>query len=275
MGMLVPRERRRAHLDADVVVGLILDDAARTTVRQVRHDGYDVLLSPGVVHELAGAPRRVRRKLFQAALEYCTGFTMWQSPEILAREIAALESNELMPAVPYLPIRELADLQTEAGLIKRLGPFRNTHDKKQDIEALERIAREIRSHPLEPTFEEFLASWTGPIGSLVIRGGVEKGTVKAPDFRNTQDFAKYDKHGLVTVIALLAASLYRRTRNLGKGEGCLSDLGNMVEVAHADIVLTRDKELAACGDLVRSVLEGGRVEIRLVPRPDGSPSKPP
>lgn len=72
---------------------------------------------------------------------------------------------------------------------------------------------------------------------------------------------------MCALLGLVAANLYRRvTGTMRKGEGCLSDLPNLVEVSYGDILLTRDEELVECARLLATVVKDAQPEVRLVPR---------
>ena len=80
--------------------------------------------------------------------------------------------------------------------------------------------------------------------------------------------AVHDKHAIVGYISMYLANAYRkRNGTMRKGDGCLSDLGNLIEVAHADVLLTRDKELYECYQLARTAISNLRPQVRLVPHP--------
>jgi hypothetical protein len=68
-------------------------------------------------------------------------------------------------------------------------------------------------------------------------------------------------------ITMFAANWYRSiSGTMLKGEGSFSDLENVVEITHSDVLLTRDEDLFECGKLIRSVATDARPEIRLVPQ---------
>jgi hypothetical protein len=96
--------RTRVHLDANVVAGLVIDEVARTYVREARRNGADVFLSPTITSELAEAPLPKRKRLIAAAIEYCDGITSIKFEHMLALEIEGINEGKAMPEMPVLPI---------------------------------------------------------------------------------------------------------------------------------------------------------------------------
>jgi hypothetical protein len=73
------------------------------------------------------------------------------------------------------------------------------------------------------------------------------------------------------MVGLVIANVWRQARNIAlKGDGCFTDIPNIVELGHSDKLLTRDKELHACGKLLAATVTsetGLRPRIILVPQP--------
>jgi hypothetical protein len=261
-------ERPRVQLDSNIVSGLALDDVARDCVREYRRNGAIVLLSPAVVRELCLAGPRRREKLVAAAIEYCDGFTNLPVADLLALELQCITEARRVPPVPIVPIGELRRILREPFAVRHGGGVNTKSRRAGHVKMLEDMRREMRGDEVEPTFEKFLKSWSAPIFKSLVDSGVAAGRIPRPKLRADGVTSHSDKHGLVACIGIFAANMYRKlTGTMLKGEGCFSDLNNLIEIAHSDVLLTRDKELFECSELLRTVIRDARPEIRLVPQP--------
>jgi hypothetical protein len=261
----------QVFLDANVVVGLVLDATARAYVADLRRNGCRIYLSPAVVRELATAPTHKRQRLLRAAMEHCDGFSDFQAAEVLRYEVEAIAKGEAMRPIPLRSISNLQQLMSDHGARSVLGKL-DAHDKSEDIGVLLAMASDlkdprIRSELNEP-FERFLRIWLRQLFGALIDAGVESGAISRDALRGAPQGTRMhnDKKGLAGCMAILAANMYRQARRLSKkGEGCLSDLPILVEVSQADIFLTRDVELYECAQLARSGLADFKPDVRFVP----------
>ena len=283
MGMIVPKKVVRIHLDNDILAGLVRDDVARDHVGRLRRDGAKIYLSPSVVHEMARAGLKTRGQLIDAALTFCDGMTNMQAHEIFEAEIRAAIRGSALPRYPYDDIRRISDLEqvrTDEGRVKVLGEWKR-HDqeptKPQWAAFLDGFVAEIDDAEANrvrefPQYKDFLAH----------RFGVFRGTLEglaqplfAAEGIKMHEHGKIAKrwhnaspmHGLLFANNLISANVYRRAKSQGKASGCMTDLRNIIEAAHGDRFLTRDKDLVASGRLAASVTTKALLRIELVPSP--------
>ena len=142
--------------------------------------------------------------------------------------------------------------------------------RKMMIELLDEAGQAGREEQgVPPSFELFLGSWSGPLfKDVLMKTAQEHGDVTGVTLLPEAYRVHHDKHAIATVIGLMAANMYRKaTGTMRNGEGCFSDVWNVMEVAHSDRLLTRDIELHECGRLVKGVIKDMKPVIELVPRP--------
>lgn len=265
MGLVV--RRKIAHLDNDVIAGLVNDQSARDFVESVRRNGHDLYIPPAVVRQMCTAPTSVRAKLVEAAMKYCKGFSNLPGYDLLLLEIDCLAKGRMVPPPPTLPIARLAEIlpdQAAATMKNKLAKLARAEER--DI--LDELARSLRDRAIGRSFDEFRKEGVPPVFKVIVDSAPDGrgiGALKAAAKHSPRPRA--DKYGLVGLAVLLCANVYRRAHNVGKGAGCFSDLMMMVEVSHADVLLTRDTELAECWKLVASVIDDVRPQVLLVPQP--------
>lgn len=283
MGMLAPKEQLRVHLDNDVLVGLARDDVSCEYVGRLRDHGAKVYLSPNVVHEMARAGRKNRGRLIDAALRFCDGVTNMQALDIVEAEVRALIRGGAMPTYPYDDVRSVRDLEqvrSDVGRIEVLGDWgRHAQEmtKPEWATFLQGFVEDIDDATTTKvrqfeTYRDFLSHrwgvFRGTLDAIVTPLFMAEG-IKMSDhgkiadsWRNAQPM-----HGVLIANTLITANIYRRARSDGKAAGCMTDLRNIVEAAHGDRFLTRDKDLFECGKLSASVTTNARLRIELVPSP--------
>ena len=265
MGM--PARREVVNLDANIVTGLLVDERARTYVREVRRNGARVMLSPGVIREIARTPRQRRERLVDAAIEHCDGFVNLPFYEIFEREIRALNDGIAVPQMPEVPIAQLNRIRDDVFARKTATELDVKGLRQSVIKMFEDLGRAGKKVELEATFEVFLKGWLGDIFRMLLDVAMAHGCPKlAPPPR--EQWMNEDKHAIVIGVAFIGANLYRKlSGEMLKGEGSYRDIWNVMEVAHSSKFLTRDKELFECGKLVRGVITSGGPHIVWVPLP--------
>jgi len=265
VGIIAPRAI--VHLDNDVVAGLINDQAARDFVSKVRWNGADIYLCPSVVREMCTAPTEIRKKLVEAAQAHCAGFSNLPVADMLTMEIRSLAEGKRVPPIPTLPISRLSEILDDADAAK----MKNALSKERRAEStsiLDGLVQSLKPQARKQQFEPFMRMCTPYIMRIFIEKASD--SVGGEVLKRAADqprFSRGDKYGLIGVCAAISANVYRRSRGIGKGGGCFTDLPMLVEVSHADILLTRDTELFECSKLVAAAIVDARPMVILVPQP--------
>jgi hypothetical protein len=118
------------------------------------------------------------------------------------------------------------------------------------------------------TFEDFMMRHTLEWLATWVATGAERGYVEGIDEWTPEVLQRLmPRKALFGVVFITMANVYRCiTRCLTKGVGCLSDLRTIAETAYSDKLLTNDRELYECGELVRSVVADAQPTIEFLER---------
>jgi hypothetical protein len=266
MGIVV-KHRPRAFIDTSVATAMLRDTMAREFVRDLRRNGCLILFSPAVGREIAKTHKQKRDEIIRFLMVECSGFTIDQAADILRTELQALTTGVPWQPVPPEPTSRLRSMLSDRFVLQELGDPANRPDEDA-VELLAGLTKELAVQRLVP-FKQFLAKTMGHLGSRILEAGVLLGIPNARQaLRKARDYhwIKKDTHGIVSNIALMAANVWRRRNNLGKGEGSLSDIRLVIEASHGAYFLTCDKELVRGYRLATTEIQGLTPRIIFVPR---------
>lgn len=254
------------YLDNDAIVAVTLEPAAKTYVLDLRSTSY-VALCATVIYEIAAAPLEKRRRLVETAIEVAEGYSTDQAPEVL-REVLV---RAPIPASVDRQLRGIRGLEVllqpnppEAEEFFRKGGFgRISGDALVDImRATNNAAPAEKDLPFrEFFFKRAKAHVVMLAGEAAKRGYIDMAEFKEPDLREI-----LERKQMFGVVSTMLATMFRALQGKVRGRhGCISDLRTVIETAHADAFLTRDKELIACNELVREAFP--QFPMKVVPLP--------
>jgi hypothetical protein len=102
---------------------------------------------------------------------------------------------------------------------------------------------------------------------MLAEGAATRGYIESADFTEIDVREIIQRKQMFGVVATMLATMYRAIQRKVRGrDGCLSDLRTVIETAHADAFLTRDKGLIACNQLVREAFP--QFPMKVVRLPD-------
>jgi hypothetical protein len=101
-------------------------------------------------------------------------------------------------------------------------------------------------------FKEFFFKRAKAHVMMLAEGAAKRGYIPSAEFTEPELREIIQRKQMFGVVATMLATMYRSLQRKARGKhGCISDLRTVIETAHADVFLTRDKELIACNALVR------------------------
>jgi hypothetical protein len=240
------------YLDNDAIVAATLEPAAKKYVLNLRSTSY-LALSATVIYEIAAAPPSKRRRLVETAIEVVEGYSTDQAPDVL-REVLV---RAPIPACTDRQLRGISGLEV---LLQPDPPDADEFFGKRGFEriqgqSLADIMRDTGSAAPEEKdlpFKEFFFKRAKAHVMMLAEGAANRGHIERARFMDLEPLEIIQRKQMFAVVATMLATMYRALQRKARGKhGCISDLRTVIETAHADAFLTRDKELIACNELVR------------------------
>jgi hypothetical protein len=206
----------------------------------------------------------ILERLVKAAATWCDGFMLMEAMDVLRVELAAPDAETMIRCHKIAPGSDLMDMlayvnEPEVRRFYAEGAFGNK-GLKTLLPKLDPVLKGTDRSTRLP-FPKFVDAY-----GLKYLGGMlqllaERGRIKAfPQGTELADFWKRAKANRLSTLMLMA-NIHRWIGQEGKAAGALSDIRVIIEAAYADRFITRDKELLACGQVVREVEPSPRIEL--------------
>ena len=253
------------YLDNDAIVAATLEPAAKDYVLSLRRTSY-VALSATVILEMAAAPPAKRRRLIETAIEVAEGYSTDQAPDVLRQVLVRAP----IPASVDRQLRGIHGLEVllqanppDGEDVSRQGFGRVPGDPLVDImRATDSAAPGEKDLPFKEFFFKRAKAHVMMLADTAVkRGYIEKAEMTELDLREI-----IQRKQMFGVVATMLATMYRALKGKARGQhGCISDLRTVIETAHGDAFLTRDKELIACNELVREAFPQFPMKVLKLP----------
>lgn len=254
--------KRLVVLDSSVIGGIAAaptheQDAAFARLAVAKKKGAQILVTPTIVGEIAATHARSEtfEKLLKTILQACDGWLDLQAPEILRLELDEDDPYALITGRKAAALGELEALKeiVEDEEVKKFyeeGGY-GYEGLRHLLEALDPVKKKVRDQ-IE-SFPEYAEARRRACLEGLLAVAQEKGHIAKKDW-DAEALWQRGTAWRFSTLVLLANEYRRLTQTQKKGEGSLTDMRIVIEVAYSHELKTRDKELAGCGGLANKIM---------------------
>jgi hypothetical protein len=250
----------------------------------LRSQGYTIVITDATVSALAANQNSHTRGItVKGAMLHCDGIIWTNAGEILKIELLDNANEIIRSSQEVLPIDMLSSLESALEYVLGIDNVREAYQNvrlrtaalKQYKQILDsEFKRMKRSATVEmfvqaknrlSSFEVFVREEHRNFLRFYFEHSRELGHIESFDCPGDDEEFELvwnQCQGWRIAVLGLMGNFYRwATRDLLKGEGSMSDIHTLIEVAYADMFLTADKELAGCGGLINSIQPTPRITL--------------